>query len=266
MAIKYEGIKCTSVANEAIEDYLIVEEALQININGDPFSVVMQTPGSEKELTLGLLYSEDIARETPSIYKLEPEKLNELGHITTMNVTADSKYLGDGYKNSRTLLSVSSCGICGKRELGDLTVKGSKLEHLDTINISELHTMFAKMRTKQGEFSKTGGSHAAALFSKKGQLLALKEDVGRHNAVDKAVGYLLLNGLLSDAHFLLVSGRISYEIVTKAFVAKTPVLAAVSAPSSLAVDYAKEFGITLLGFCRDGRATCYANPKGLKNL
>ena len=106
-------------------------------------------------------------------------------------------------------------------------------------------------------------SHAAALFTESEELLALKEDVGRHNAVDKVIGSTLLNNSLSKAHYLLVSGRVSYEIVTKAFVAKTPILAAVSAPSSLAVDYAKELGITLFGFCRDGRATCYANPARL---
>lgn len=265
MAAIYEAIKCEEGRCEYVKDHLMIEEALQINVNGEPFTVIMQSPGDEKELTRGLLYAEDIARKSPEHYTLELGEPNELGHVTSVNVTAKNENLGTGYKNSRSLLSVSSCGICGKRELGDLSVSGKKISSTARIELSQLEKMFAEMRDKQGVFTLTGGSHAAALFSKSGQLLAVKEDVGRHNAVDKVVGSVLMNNNLTEAHYLLVSGRLSYEIVTKAFVAKTPVLAAVSAPSSLAVDYAKEFGVTLFGFCRDGRATCYANPQNLPN-
>ncbi len=263
MAEKYEAIKFEDGNNVAVNDHLMIEEALQININGEPFTVIMQSPGDEKELTLGLLYAEDIARKAPENYTLELGNLNKLGHITTVNVVAKEEDLGTGYKNSRSLLSVSSCGICGKRELGDLSVSGEKFSAAGQIELTQLRNLFTEMRNMQDVFKQTGGSHAAALFSKNGRLLAIKEDVGRHNAVDKVVGTVLINNQLTEAHYLLVSGRLSYEIVTKAFVAKTPVLAAVSAPSSLAVDYAKELGVTLFGFCRDGRATCYANPQNL---
>lgn len=266
MAALYEAIKCEYGDYKPVEDHLMIEEALQININGDPFTVIMQSPGDEKELTFGLLYTEDIAKKSPDHYSLEIGNRNEMGYVTTVNLIAKEEDLGTGYKNSRSLLSVSSCGICGKRELGDLSVKGEKISKTGQVELAHLEAMFSEMRSNQGVFTLTGGSHAAAIFSKSRKLLAVKEDVGRHNAVDKAIGTILLKSQLSEAHYLLVSGRLSYEIVTKVFVAKTPVLAAVSAPSSLAVDYAKEFGITLLGFCRDGRATCYANPQNLKVL
>ena len=121
------------------------------------------------------------------------------------------------------------------------------------------------MNRHQHDFMQSGGTHAAALFDRRGNLIVAREDIGRHNAVDKAVGQLLLEGRLEQAKVMTVSGRISYEITIKAFRAGIPFLAAVSAPSSLAVDYAKEFGITLLGFCRDGRATCYSNPQRVNN-
>ncbi|MAR68699.1 MAG: formate dehydrogenase family accessory protein FdhD [Crocinitomicaceae bacterium] len=263
MTLQYEAIKCEHGHQQSVKDHLMVEEALQININQEPFTVIMQSPGDELDLARGLLYAEDIAIKDNDKYDFQLGERNELGHITTVNVQANETDLGTGYKNSRSLLSVSSCGICGKRELGDLAVSGEKISTQTKITLVKLQHMFAKMQEQQGVFALTGGSHAAALFTESEELLALKEDVGRHNAVDKVIGSTLLNNSLSKAHYLLVSGRVSYEIVTKAFVAKTPILAAVSAPSSLAVDYAKELGITLFGFCRDGRATCYANPARL---
>ena len=155
------------------------------------------------------------------------------------------------------MLSVSSCGICGKRELGDLSIKGDKLEGID-FSPSQIDILLSKMQQHQIGFYKSGGSHAAAVFDNTLKLMITREDIGRHNAVDKAVGFLLNNSELKTASFMLVSGRISYEIITKTFRAKIPVLIAVSAPSSLAVDFAKELGITLFGFCRNNKATRYS--------
>jgi FdhD protein len=126
--------------------------------------------------------------------------------------------------------------------------------------------MYAKMNSLQETFKVSGGSHAAAIFDKNQNLLSIKEDIGRHNAVDKSVGELLLKNSLKQANYLLVSGRVSYEIVSKAFIAKIPIIVAVSACSSLAVDFAKEFGICLIGFTRENKMTIYSNPSFIKNL
>ena len=169
--------------------------------------------------------------------------------------------LGSGIKNSRSFLSVTSCGICGKQEL-DLPDQQNSVSDA-TISLEMIFGMFQQMSSSQDAFKQSGGSHASAAFDKSGNLLTIKEDIGRHNAVDKVVGDLILSQNLHEAKCITVSGRISYEIIIKTFRAKIPVLAAVSAPSTLAVDFAKELGITLLAFCRDDRLTCYSHPQRL---
>ena len=159
---------------------------------------------------------------------------------------------------------MSSCGICGKTELDDVSTMGTKIDNIAKLDIDVLHRLFIKMNEHQYNFHKSGGTHAAVAFNLNGDLLCAKEDIGRHNAVDKVVGNLIVEGIMDEASCLTVSGRISYEIVVKCFKANIPYLAAVSAPSSLAVDYAKELGITLFAFCRDGRATCYANAQHIE--
>jgi FdhD protein len=158
-------------------------------------------------------------------------------------------------------LSVASCGICGKQEL-DLPGQGASVLEV-SLNPDLVSEMFGQMNSKQMAFKKSGGSHAAAAFSEDGELLTIKEDVGRHNAADKVVGELILSKKLLQAKCITLSGRVSYEIIIKTFRAKIPILAAVSAPSTLAVDFAKELGITLLAFCREGRLTCYSHPERL---
>ena len=161
-------------------------------------------------------------------------------------------------------MSVSSCGICGRTELGDTSFNGESIDNNDKIDISLLNSLFEKMNVMQSDFHQSGGTHAAAIFSINGKLLCSMEDIGRHNAVDKVIGKLILLKTLDNATILTVSGRVSYEIIIKCFKAKIPFLAAVSAPSSLAVDFAKELGITLFAFCRDGRATCYSHSQRTK--
>ncbi len=246
-------------------DALTVEEALQININGTAFTVTMRTPGDDVSLVRGLLHAENSINDVTFIPNIVLKKENENGIVTIVDVVVPQDKLGDGYTNKRSLLSVSSCGICGKTELSDLSFIGKTIDDAKTIEASLLSTLFDKMNALQHSFKKSGGTHAAAIFTLQGKLLSIMEDIGRHNAVDKAIGKLINTHQLKEASVLTVSGRISYEIVIKCFKAKIPFIAAVSAPSSLAVDYAKELGITLFAFCRDNRATCYSHIERIKN-
>ncbi|AWG23578.1 formate dehydrogenase family accessory protein FdhD [Flavobacterium faecale] len=256
--VSYEGIKKNAETSELITDFLVVEAPLEISINQSPFTVVMRTPGDDFELIRGLLYVEDIYRATTS---LSMEIVSEAPNgFTKIEVTISEDQLGVGYLNKRSLLSVSSCGICGKQQLEDFDRPKVKLSKQQPLNLNKLPEMFALMRLNQETFSLTGGSHAATVFDQEYQMLIIKEDIGRHNAVDKCVGALLLSNQLKKGSFLLVSGRVSYEIITKAFFAKIGTIVAVSACSSLAVDYAKEFGICLIGFSRENKATIYSNP------
>jgi len=261
----YQGEKFDVEGVDPVVDALTVEEALQININGKPFTMSMRTPGADNELIRGLLHSEAIITSTRFHPKPILQKKNEEGIVTVVDLEIPEAYLGLGYSNSRSLLSVSSCGICGKTELGEQAFKGEAIEASAQFPTESFTEMFAQMNHGQYDFKQSGGTHAVALFDANGSLLVVREDIGRHNAVDKAIGWLLLQGRMDEAKAMTVSGRISYEITIKAFKAGIPFLAAVSAPSSLAVDYAKEFGITLLGFCREGRATCYAHPYRINN-
>ncbi|MCB0463510.1 MAG: formate dehydrogenase accessory sulfurtransferase FdhD [Flavobacteriaceae bacterium] len=260
----YEGKKYDNNDIDNIVDALTVEEALQININNKPFTVSMRTPGNDIDLIRGLLHAEGVINNTKLIPEVSLKKENDKGIVTIVNVNIPEDELGKGYSNSRSLLSVSSCGICGKTELGDLTFIGKTIDDKDKIDIGLIHKLFNKMNNFQFDFRKSGGTHAAAAFTLEGKLLCAMEDIGRHNAVDKIVGKLINGKELNNAKIMTVSGRISYEIVIKCFKARIPFLAAVSAPSSLAVDYAKELGITLFAFCRDQRATCYSNPQRTK--
>ncbi len=263
MAIdNYKGKKFCDEKVIDVDDCLTVEQALQIKINNKSFTITMRTPGNDKELVRGLLYSEDVFKDINQDFKLKFTEDIEKA-ITIANVIIPENKLGNGYLNSRNLLSVSSCGICGKTELEDIDSSKQLLDR-DLINTPALYQMFEVMQKNQSTFHQSGGSHAAAAFTKEGKVLSIKEDIGRHNAVDKVIGDLILSNQLKQATCLIVSGRISYEIVSKAFAAKIPILAAVSAPSTLAVDFAKELGVTLLGFCRNNKATCYSLPYRIK--
>ena len=260
----YEGLKFEIDSTDKTIDSLTIEEALQININDKPFTVSMRTPGEDAALVRGLLHSEDLLEDVNYKPEIILKKENDDGIVTIVNLNIPEEKLGKGYTNSRSLLSVSSCGICGKTELGDLSFIGKTIDDDKKIDISLIHDLFDKMKVLQHDFKQSGGTHAAAAFTIEGKLLCSMEDIGRHNAVDKVVGKLILKGELDKAKIITVSGRISYEIIIKCFKARVPFLAAVSAPSSLSVDYAKELGITLFAFCRGKRATCYSNVQRTK--
>lgn len=238
-----------------VTDELTVEEMLSISINGNPYTMTMRTPGFEEELTRGILLSEDVYDGTanPDFSVLET---NQLGFITRVNVGIAPDQLGQGMATQRNLLSVSSCGMCGKYE-ADLALTGQALQPSVHMAPEQVLAMFSTMAAQQENFRQTGGCHAAALFNAAGELLVCREDIGRHNAVDKAIGHLLLNHSLPSAVCLLVSGRVSYEIVSKCYRARIPYLAAVSAPSSMAVGYCQQKGIRLFAFCRENKLTQY---------
>ncbi len=253
----YQGKKFSNNEVITVDDNLTVEQALQININNNPFTITMRTPGNDIELIRGLLYSEDIYRDSANLNVMLSE--NKEKSLTEAKIEVKPGLLKQGYSNSRSFLSVASCGICGKTTLDDIDTS-CEISDKTQLKINTLYEMFELMQEEQPTFKLSGGSHAASAFTIDGELLCTMEDIGRHNAVDKVIGYLVNNQLIKQAKSITVSGRISYEIVAKAFAAKIPILAAVSAPSTLAVDFAKELGITLLGFCRESKATCYSHP------
>lgn len=251
--LTYEAQKHTNKAVLPVNDPLVVEQPLAIKINGEALSVTMQTPGNEVDLVVGLLYSEDIFRNDCSLLNFGFTK-NRHGVIDEIDVAIPNTHLGKGYLNSRQLLSVSSCGICGRTSFDPR--QGDKLKE-ESVQAALLLKTIQILADNQTLFKTTGGCHGVAAFDGAGNLLVLREDIGRHNATDKVIGALLQQGNLKDAKILSVSGRVSYEIVSKCFMAGISTLVAVSAPSTLAVDFCKELGITLAAFCRDERVTLY---------
>lgn len=261
----YHGMKYSQGQLQPVRDSLTVEEALQIIINDKPFTVTMRTPGDDPELIRGLLYSEDVL--TAPNFELKPEMSRELSKTaqTTARLNIPSELLRPGHQAERSITSVSSCGVCGKTEL--YQDEGAACLNLsdEKLHLPRLQEMFRKMREHQDTFARSGGSHAAAAFDLAGNLLTVKEDIGRHNAVDKVIGSLIMEQKLPEAKCLLVSGRISYEIVQKCSKAGMPFLAAVSAPSTLAVQMAQDQGMSLMAFCREGRATIYSHPENVNS-
>ena len=254
------GIKTIDFSTTSVEDTIIAEEALQIWINGKPFTVTMRTPGNDLELIRGLFYTEDIYTDSKPLATRIVEYM-EAGVPSVINAAIPPALIGPSFYESRSLMSVSSCGICGKKEWSDQKANLIKLENSHQIESILFEDLFEKMKRRQTLFQETGGCHAAACFDCNGNLLVVMEDIGRHNAVDKAIGALLDSDNLDNAMIILVSGRISYEIVSKTYKAKIPFLAAVSSPSSLSIRVADEMGITLLAFCRKNSITCYTHPE-----
>lgn len=259
---QYQAIRLEGQSTDKVNDHLVREIRLSIEVNSKPFTTTMCTPEMEEELIRGLLFSEDVFRGSVEDLEIEIEKEDIHGALAHVRVSGDE--LGKGYTSGRSLLSVASCGICGKTELDFLEEKA--IEDNYSLNSASISSMLKKMESMQHTWSKSGGSHAAAIFDKEDNCLGFAEDIGRHNAVDKSIGHLLRSEKLRHARLLLVSSRLSYEIVAKCFTAGIPVLAAVSAPSSLAVDFAKELGITVLAFCRENRFSIYSHPERIMGI
>lgn len=247
-------------------DRLATEEPMEIRAGGPgqepgPVAVTMRTPGGDFELAVGFLFTEGLIRGPGDVAKvsyceLPPEEQHYNVVTVRLSVPFDAEHL------KRNFYSNSSCGICGKASLEDVEVRCAPVGPGPVVGRSVISGLPETLRRAQPVFEQTGGLHAAALFDAGGALLSLREDVGRHNAVDKLVGEAVLSGdgALSE-RILLVSGRVSFEIAQKAAVAGIPIVAAVGAPSSLAVDAANHFGMTVVGFVRDGRFNVYSHPE-----
>ncbi len=262
---KYSGIRLSEGRNtEDVTDSLTIEAPLTISVNGSVFTITMRTPGDDEDLVRGLLHAEDVYRDKQTNPHFVVKETADR-HPSHIEVAIPEDKLRDGYMRSRNLLSASSCGICGISELQTFKKSHDDVHAGILLDIGRLKRMFDEMEANQHHFNESGGSHAAAIFDKDMKLIAIAEDIGRHNAVDKVVGRALNAGRLDWVEFLLVSGRVSYEIVTKCFSAGIPYLAAVSAPSSLAVDFARELGITLMGFTRGAKTTVYSHFERVLN-
>jgi FdhD protein len=246
------------------DDDLAAEEPLEIRIGETPLTVTMRTPGHDEELAAGFLWSEGIIDDPAQIASLRAYVTSAAGKTNGVQVELRGCEFDAG-EVQRNFFAASSCGICGKASIEAIRRRGLRAPNLDfTFDPELLCTLPDKLRDAQTVFSRTGGLHAAALFDSAGNLVLLREDIGRHNAVDKVIGWALLQGQLPlSQHGMLVSGRGGFEIVQKALSAGLPVLASVSAPSSLAVQLARELGLTLIGFLRGRRFVVYSGESRL---
>jgi FdhD protein len=232
------------------QDVVAVEEPLEIRINGSPVAVTMRTPGHDEELALGFALSEG----------LRPEGARLPDDLAANTVELDAAGF-DPARLARSFYTSSSCGVCGKGALEAVAVEASRIESKLTVPAELIAVLPDRLRAAQPAFDATGGIHATGLFDEHGELLCLREDVGRHNALDKAIGWAFRERLLPlERSVLCVSGRLSFELVQKAAVAGCPMLVAVGAPSSLAIELARDRGVTLCGFVRGGRLNVYTEP------
>ncbi|MGA7733027.1 MAG: formate dehydrogenase accessory sulfurtransferase FdhD, partial [Chloroflexia bacterium] len=257
---RYVGARSTHEA-----DLLPVEEPLQIRMAGENVVVTMRTPGHDEELAAGFLFTEGIISHyghIESIRHCPDDTSQDAPSPNVINVTPSERALVDPRRWRRNLYASSSCGICGKESAAQVVREFAAVPEGAAISLQLLYTLPDKLRESQAGFEQTGGLHAAALFDVEGNLLILREDVGRHNAVDKIVGHALMRGLLPlHNHVMVVTSRASFEIVQKALAAGVTILATVSAPTSLAVELAREGGITLVAFLRQGRCNIYAGEE-----
>lgn len=244
-------------------DEVAREEPLEIRVDTRSVAVVMRTPGHDEELAVGFLVSEGLLRSREQLGSVRPHPRNRAGNVLDVflnpGVTVDFAAL------TRHVFAASSCGLCGKASIRSLRGRFPKLAAGPEISASVLLGLPSRMAAAQETFSRTGGLHAAALFDGAGTIKLLREDVGRHNAVDKLLGRALLDGQLPlTGSGLVVSGRTSFEILQKALAGGIGLIAAVGAPSSLAVEFARENRQTLIGFLRDGRFNVYAGADRIR--
>ncbi len=241
-------------------DELACEEPLEIRVRGRAISVTMRTPGHDDELAAGFLLTEGVIKSAGDVLAIEPCERNDEGNL--VNVRLAPEVAVDFEKLSRHVFASSSCGLCGKATIESLRTLFPPIDSDLKIDAAMILRLPELMRQSQETFDRTGGLHAAALFDASGKMIVLREDIGRHNAVDKVIGYALLHGITPvDRHILLVSGRSSFEIMQKSLAGRLPIVAAVSAPSSLAVEFARDNNQTLIGFLREGRMNIYSHSE-----
>ena len=248
-----EVLRIVDGDGELVRDRLAVEAPLELRLGTRAITVIMRTPGHDEELARGFFYTEGLIAGAGDLAAItRPERLSgdEVGNVLSIELTPG--VTPPPYE--RVFYSSSSCGVCGKASIAQLAVRAPRIQSTLTVRRDVLLALPDRLRTQQRVFAETGGLHGSALFTPNGKLVAAREDIGRHNAVDKLVGWALAEDKVPlHDHVLMVSGRVGYEIVQKALAAGLPLIAAVGAPSSLAVDLAKQFGLTLVGFCASSR-------------
>ena len=242
---------------DAVSDRVASEAPLEVRLDGQPFSVIMRTAGADEDLAAGFLFTEGVIADASDLQRIDTGTVPNVVNVSLAPRRAATVPVL--LSQRRQVVMNSSCGMCGRRTLESLTVNRPPLAIDWSVAADVIKSLPATLGASQPAFAETGGLHAAGLFDRTGRLELSAEDVGRHNAVDKLIGRMLMSGRLPlDQSILFVSGRSSFEIVQKAFLAGIPVIGAVSAPSSLAIELARRCGITLLGFVRDGRFNSYA--------
>ena len=272
MNSNYKVIKFRSNNSKEVNDQISIEEPLEIilrykdreNWIENTISITMRTPGDDEDLVRGFLFNEKVVEKIEYIEKIEHSgrPTDQYSIKNKITVTINNSENIDIDKIKRNFLTNSSCGVCGKTSLDSLEVikKDKILRSVPKINHEIIMKSPLMLRQNQSEFVKTGGIHASGLFDKKGNVIALREDVGRHNALDKLIGSVLKENLLDNSsQFLTCSGRLNFDLVQKALMANIGVLVGVGAPTSLAVDLAKKFNMTLVGFVKDKSFNIYSN-------
>lgn len=244
-------------------DRVAAELPLEVRLEGEPFSVIMRTPGADEDLAVGFLFTEGVIRSASEVRRVE---FAEAPNVINVRLSRErAEILPELLGQRRQVTTNSSCGMCGRRSLESLEVNGPPLPVKWSVRRDVVASLPTQLRVAQRTFDETGGLHAAGLFGIDAHLEISAEDVGRHNAVDKLLGRMLMAGRTPlETSLLFVSGRSSFEIIQKAFLGGIPFVAAVSAPSSLAIDLARKTGITLLGFVRDDRFNIYSHPERIQ--
>jgi len=266
--------RVTDRGSERTSDVAAAEEPLDVRLHGRSFAIIMRTPGDDRALVAGFLQSERIIRSADDIGAVE--HCRHPDHATAHHVV-DVFLRGDAasrvpqvLEHRRQVIANSSCGVCGRATIEELLADVAPLSSTAVIDVAVIRSLPSRLRARQSTFDETGGLHGAAICASSGEIVAAAEDVGRHNAVDKAIGALLLEDAprppaLTPAA-LIVSGRVSFEIVQKAWLAGIPLVAAISAPTSLAVELAEQAGITLIGFLRDTGLNIYAHASRVRGV
>lgn len=259
-------VRVAPEGHSTLQDMVAIEEPMEVRVNGASFAVIMRTPGADRDLAAGFLLAEDVVRTSDEIGIIEyceEAEADARGNTLAVTVVGGAvARFAARLAERRQVAMTASCGLCGRRTIASLRSRVASTDGRWQVPADVIRTLPHALRQAQSAFQATGGLHAAGLFSLDGVLMAIAEDVGRHNAVDKIVGrHLLADALPLDRSMLVVSGRTSFDLVQKALVAGIPLVAAVSAPSSLAVDLAHESHVTLCGFVRGDRFNIYAHPE-----
>jgi len=274
MDIKYNITKLKGSIKEEVQDHISVEEPLEMSLkfkrgdkwNVENISITMRTPGNDEDLVSGFLYNERIIENINEIEKVEKkgETVGDYNLQNKIEVTINNTKNLDIGKIKKNFITNSSCGVCGKTSLDSIEVlKTNKIDlSFPKINYNIILKSPELLQNNQSEFSKTGGIHASALIGGKGEVIAIREDVGRHNALDKLIGHALKNKIIKpENQFIACSGRLNFELVQKALMSNIGLMAGVGAPTSLAIDLAKRFNMTLVGFVKQDSFNIYSNKE-----